>query len=146
MPTATDHITQFVVMADDGSLNPHRQLRRLMAARARTQRMVAALVEAYTPERPAKTSRGACALNPAVKALVKESDGYCRYCVTGEAQTVDHILPWSRGGTNCPTNLVGCCRECNSTKGDLTPAEAGMVLDVPRRLAGRLDDSLLVAP
>jgi hypothetical protein len=41
----------------------------------------------------------------------------CAYC-GGEADTVDHILPHSLGGTSDPGNLISCCRRCNSSKSD----------------------------
>jgi 5-methylcytosine-specific restriction endonuclease McrA len=54
-------------------------------------------------------------------------DGHrCAYCA-GQATTVDHILPRSRGGKNTWTNTVAACDGCNQRKGDRTPAEAGMV-------------------
>lgn len=31
--------------------------------------------------------------------------------------TIDHIHPVARGGGNQRTNLVACCRRCNSSKG-----------------------------
>lgn len=51
----------------------------------------------------------------------------CCYC--GEpGNTVDHVLPKSRGGTHGPENLVTACTRCNCTKSERTPEEAGMVL------------------
>lgn len=40
----------------------------------------------------------------------------CHYC--GEpAETIDHVIPKSRGGTDEPGNLVPACRRCNASKG-----------------------------
>lgn len=55
----------------------------------------------------------------------------CQYC--GERQptedlTFDHVLPRARGGRTEWTNIVTCCRACNGSKADRTPAEAGMAL------------------
>lgn len=44
--------------------------------------------------------------------------------------TVDHVLPSSRGGATCWTNLVSACLRCNNIKDDRTPEEAGMPLRV----------------
>lgn len=63
------------------------------------------------------------------KQGVKRRDLVCAYC-GGPAETVDHILPRSRGGPSTWMNLVGACYPCNSHKADRTPAEAGMVLHV----------------
>lgn len=57
---------------------------------------------------------------------VRRRDGACVYCGTGPAETVDHIIPRSKGGSNRQTNLVGCCAECNQKKADMTLEEAGM--------------------
>lgn len=40
----------------------------------------------------------------------------CFYCGTGPAETVDHVVPLLRGGTNYEGNLVPACRPCNSSK------------------------------
>ena len=33
--------------------------------------------------------------------------------------TIDHVVPISAGGSNNPSNLMPCCRRCNSSKGSL---------------------------
>jgi 5-methylcytosine-specific restriction endonuclease McrA len=51
----------------------------------------------------------------------------CVYCGR-TADTVDHVLPRSRGGGDTWFNLVAACQACNGLKGDRTPREAGMRL------------------
>jgi 5-methylcytosine-specific restriction endonuclease McrA len=51
----------------------------------------------------------------------------CAYC-GGRADTVDHVLPRSRGGGDTWFNLVAACQPCNGLKGDRTPQEAGMTM------------------
>ena len=58
---------------------------------------------------------------------VKRRDKRCAYC-NGRPETVDHILPRSRGGENSWMNLVAACFRCNQRKADRTPQEAGMKL------------------
>ena len=41
----------------------------------------------------------------------------CTYC-DGVAETVDHVIPLARGGTNYEGNLTPACRSCNSRKQD----------------------------
>jgi len=54
-------------------------------------------------------------------------DGWtCVYCgspVCERTGHVDHVLPWSRGGSNEMSNLVAACAECNLKKGAKTPRE-----------------------
>lgn len=51
----------------------------------------------------------------------------CAYC-GGYGDTIDHVVPESRGGENTWFNLVAACSECNGRKDDRTPSEAGMRL------------------
>ena len=43
---------------------------------------------------------------------------YCNKELSEQEKTVDHKIPVSKGGTNVKTNLVICCRHCNSLKND----------------------------
>lgn len=66
-------------------------------------------------------------------------DGHrCQYC-GGAADSIDHILPRSRGGMHIWENVTAACRPCNLRKSDRTPEEAGMRLAskplVPRETA-----------
>ena len=49
--------------------------------------------------------------------------GRCFYCNSDNATTIDHRIPISKGGTNWPSNLVPCCKSCNSRKRDKTETE-----------------------
>lgn len=51
----------------------------------------------------------------------------CQYCAL-PADSIDHVLPRSRGGLHNWENVVACCRRCNTHKGDRLPEEAGMTL------------------
>ncbi|WP_240190922.1 HNH endonuclease [Aeromicrobium sp. YIM 150415] len=71
------------------------------------------------------------------KTAIKARDRQrCAYC-GGRAETVDHVLPRSRGGTLSWENAVAACLRCNHRKADRTPEEAGMLLLIvpaePRR-------------
>lgn len=46
----------------------------------------------------------------------------CAYCPS-LANTVDHVVPLSKGGTNYEGNLVPCCSSCNWAKSDLLLSE-----------------------
>jgi 5-methylcytosine-specific restriction endonuclease McrA len=49
---------------------------------------------------------------------ILERDAETCYRCQGIADTVDHIIPRSKGGGNNPGNLRAMCRSCNSAKGD----------------------------
>jgi HNH endonuclease len=46
----------------------------------------------------------------------------CCYCgasvENGTQLTLDHLVPYSKGGSNAPANLVTCCQRCNSSRGN----------------------------
>jgi len=67
------------------------------------------------------------------KTLFARDSNRCQYC--GKAYPLsqlsfDHVTPRSRGGATCWENVVTCCLNCNVRKGDRTPQEAGMRLQV----------------
>ncbi len=58
------------------------------------------------------------AIPPDVRALVYARDGYaCAQCGATSALTLDHVMPWSLGGSDDQSNLRTLCRSCNSRKG-----------------------------
>lgn len=77
------------------------------------------------------------------EAITSRDRNQCRYCgvrvnwkdkVGRTGGTYDHVDP---DGDNSLSNVVVCCRSCNTAKADRTPDEAGMVLlDPPDDLAG----------
>lgn len=53
-------------------------------------------------------------LAPTLRKSILRRDGHtCRYC-GDRAEYVDHVVPWSFGGTDDPSNLVAACYVCNS--------------------------------
>jgi len=66
------------------------------------------------------------------RALFARDDYCCQYC-GGFADSLDHVVPRSRGGQHTWENLAAACRPCNLRKRDRTPAEAGMNLARPPR-------------
>jgi 5-methylcytosine-specific restriction endonuclease McrA len=68
---------------------------------------------------------------PMTRAGVLRRDGrVCAYCGK-RADTIDHVLPRSRGGTHSWENCVAACRSCNSRKADRLLSELGWTLRVP---------------
>jgi len=65
------------------------------------------------------------------KNIMKRDENRCQYCgktLRGETETLDHVIPSSRGGKHTWTNVVAACKPCNTHKADRTPEEANMKL------------------
>jgi len=55
------------------------------------------------------------------KAIHDRERGACFYCLRrtpANVQCLDHVVPRARFGRNSYRNLVSCCLECNTRKGD----------------------------
>ena len=68
---------------------------------------------------------------PTRKEIFIRDNMSCMYCgqrLGLDEMTLDHVIPKSRGGKDCYSNLVCCCEDCNLVKSDKTPDEAKMVL------------------
>jgi 5-methylcytosine-specific restriction endonuclease McrA len=55
------------------------------------------------------------------QAIHSRERGLCFYCLrrlTALARTLDHVVPRVELGRNSYSNLVSCCLECNSQKGE----------------------------
>ena len=56
----------------------------------------------------------------------RRSSGICYYCnnkFTPKELTMDHVIPIARGGRTERSNVVPCCKECNTKKKQLLPTE-----------------------
>ncbi|HTW98972.1 MAG TPA: HNH endonuclease [Acidimicrobiales bacterium] len=78
---------------------------------------------------------------PSRQGVLNREGHTCGYC-GGRAETIDHIVPRSRGGRHIWENVVAACTGCNASKGDRLLAEIGWSLRVipyrPVGLAARL--------
>lgn len=75
---------------------------------------------------------------PLNRRAVFARDGHrCQYCA-GPAESIDHVVPRSRGGQHVWENVVAACRACNTRKRDRLLSETPMALRrhpaVPREL------------
>lgn len=66
------------------------------------------------------------------RAVFARDDERCQYC-GGRADSIDHVVPRSKGGAHSWENVAAACRPCNLGKRDRTPDEAGMRLARPCR-------------
>lgn len=78
---------------------------------------------------PTKYRHTAPALNN--RELFARDHKLCAYCgnvFRVGTLTRDHVLPRSKGGSDCWENVVTACKACNQRKDDRTPEQAGMLL------------------
>ena len=76
--------------------------------------------------------------NPLIKSVkysrknIYSRDNYtCQYCrehFQKDLLTLDHVIPKSKGGKSNWTNIVTCCKSCNSSKGDKLLKDLGWEL------------------
>lgn len=75
-------------------------------------------LEEGAARRSAKAVRDRRPVSQGIRTQVYERDGYaCVVCGVRKELTLDHIEPWSEGGSNDIENLQTMCRSCNSRKG-----------------------------
>ena len=73
--------------------------------------------------RPART-QGMNFVRQTKRLAIYLRDGLaCAYCgqgieTAGVTLSLDHLQPYSLGGSNSETNLVTCCTRCNSARGN----------------------------
>lgn len=65
---------------------------------------------------------------PLTRAALMRRDNYlCAYC-GGAADSIDHVIPRSRGGAHVWENCVASCTRCNHRKADRLISEIGWTL------------------
>jgi 5-methylcytosine-specific restriction endonuclease McrA len=72
------------------------------------------------------------------RAVFARDGARCQYCAA-PAESIDHVVPRSKGGEHVWENVVAACRPCNTRKRDRMLAETTMTLrrrpTVPRELS-----------
>jgi len=72
------------------------------------------------------------------RAVLRRDGGRCAYC-SDPADTIDHVVPLSRGGRHEWANVVASCKRDNLAKADLLLSEIGWTLPFqPRAPEGHL--------
>lgn len=66
------------------------------------------------------------------RAVFARDEHACQYC-GGAAESIDHVLPRSRGGRHTWDNVVAACKRCNLSKRDRLLSETSMRLRRPPR-------------
>ena len=81
-------------------------------------------------------------------AIHARERGLCFYCLrrfVTRGRVLDHVVPQARGGNNSYRNLVSCCVECNSQKGQTAAEDFLRTLYRLRRLTSAELDARLRA-
>lgn len=72
------------------------------------------------------------------RAVFLRDGGQCQYCGR-RAESIDHVVPRSKGGPHAWENVVAACRRCNTSKRDRLLEDTGMRLrrrpEAPRHLS-----------
>jgi 5-methylcytosine-specific restriction endonuclease McrA len=63
------------------------------------------------------------------RSVLRRDGGLCVYC-SQPADTIDHVVPRSRGGTHDWSNVVAACKRDNLHKGDQLLSELGWTLRI----------------
>jgi hypothetical protein len=78
-----------------------------------------------------------------IRLKVLERDGNVCYWCGSPGDTMDHIVPWSKGGRTTMDNCICACQECNGQRGDMPAEKFASLRKVP---APRLNGGVLVDP
>jgi 5-methylcytosine-specific restriction endonuclease McrA len=71
------------------------------------------------------------------RGVMARDGGRCQYC-GARADSIDHVVPRSKGGPHTWDNVVAACRPCNTSKRDRLLHETSMRLHThPRQPVGR---------
>ena len=96
----------------------------ILTSRGLVQKVHKTLMTGLEYSRPYCVYEGRQFIPTAVRREVFERDNHaCQYCGSTERLSLDHVVPWSRGGKDSVQNLVTACRSCNSKKNARTPEE-----------------------
>lgn len=66
-----------------------------------------------------------------VRLKVLERDGHTCYWCGQPGHTMDHVIPWSKGGRTTMNNCICACEECNGARGDMPAEEFAKLKNVP---------------
>jgi 5-methylcytosine-specific restriction endonuclease McrA len=75
-----------------------------------------------------RRNQGSKWCRPSTRLAIYLRDGLaCVWCglaaEDGASLSLDHLRPYSAGGSNDPSNLVTCCARCNSSRGARSVAQ-----------------------
>lgn len=66
-----------------------------------------------------------------IRLKVLARDNHTCYWCGEPGDTMDHIIPWSKGGRTTMDNCICACQECNGQRGDMPPEQYARLRGVP---------------
>lgn len=81
-----------------------------------------------------------------IRLKVLERDGHICYWCGRYGSTIDHVIPWSKGGRTTMDNCICACEECNGQRGDTPAAEFARRCNVAPPGPGGVARIQVVAP
>lgn len=66
-----------------------------------------------------------------IRLKVLARDKYTCYWCGQPGFTMDHVIPWSKGGRTTMTNCICACEECNGQRGDMPADEFARKMERP---------------
>ena len=69
------------------------------------------------------------------KSIFARDRHICQYCGQ-RAESIDHVVPKSRGGKHIWENVVAACKRCNTTKRDHLLSETSLMLISSPKIPG----------
>jgi hypothetical protein len=66
-----------------------------------------------------------------IRLKVLDRDNYVCYWCAEPGDTMDHVIPWSKGGRTTLENCICACQECNGQRGDMPAERFARMRNVP---------------
>jgi hypothetical protein len=66
-----------------------------------------------------------------IRLKVLTRDSYVCYWCGEPGDTMDHVIPWSKGGRTTMENCICACQECNGQRGDMPAERFARMRNVP---------------
>lgn len=73
-----------------------------------------------------------------IRLKILARDQYTCYWCGGPGDTMDHVIPWSKGGRTTMNNCICACSPCNGERGDMPAEEFARRMNVPPPREGLL--------
>lgn len=73
-----------------------------------------------------------------IRLKILQRDGHICYWCGRPGTTIDHVIPWSKGGRTTMDNCICACTECNGLRGNVPAETFAERMQVPPPKAGKV--------